>query len=84
MEEDIDKGKKKEAMDPIMMGEEINNIMENFGKMRNGLPYQYKMNNKKRSIADREGLERYEEEVEDLWAMDNIEEILPTTYERKT
>jgi hypothetical protein len=41
------------------------------------------MNNKKRAIADREGLEINEEEVEDLWGMDNIEEIMHTTYERK-
>jgi hypothetical protein len=41
------------------------------------------MNNKKRAIANREGLESDEEEVEDLRAMENIEEILHTTYERK-
>jgi hypothetical protein len=46
--------------------------MEKAGKMCSGLPYQYKMNNKKRSIADREGLESDEEEVEDLQAMENI------------
>jgi hypothetical protein len=34
------------------------------------------MNNKKRAIADREGLESDEEEVEDLWAVEKIEEIL--------
>jgi hypothetical protein len=51
--------------------------------MRSGVPYQYKMNNKKRSIADREGLESDEEEVEDLRAMEHIEEILCATYERK-
>jgi hypothetical protein len=42
------------------------------------------MNNKKRAIADREGLASDEEEVEDLWAMEKIEEILCATYERKT
>jgi hypothetical protein len=41
------------------------------------------MNNKKRAIADREGLTSDEEEVEDLWALKQIEEILHTTYERK-
>jgi hypothetical protein len=40
--------------------------MEKVGKMHSGVPYQYKMNKKKRSIANREGLESDEEEVEDL------------------
>jgi hypothetical protein len=40
-------------MDPIMMEEDqIKNIMATTGKMRIGVPYQYKMNNKKRAIAD--------------------------------
>ena len=43
--------------------------MEKYGKMRSGVPYQYKMNNKKRAINDREGLESDEEEVEDLWVV---------------
>jgi hypothetical protein len=61
------KGSKKEAMDPIMMEEDqIKKIMEKYGKTRSKIPYQYKMNNKKRAIADREGLESDEEEVEDL------------------
>ena len=85
MEEEMDKGKKKEAMDPIMMEQDqIKQIMENVGKSRNIIPHQYKMNNKKRSIADREGLESDEEEVEDIRAMEKIEEILHATYERKT
>jgi hypothetical protein len=85
MEEEMDKGKKKEAMDPIMMEEDqIKKIMEKYGKTRSGIPYQYKMNNKKRAIADREGLESDEEEVEDLRAVEKIEEILHATYERKT
>jgi hypothetical protein len=84
MENEMDKGKKKEAMDPIMMEEEqIKKIMEKYGKTRNGRPYQYNMNNKKRAIADREGLERDEEEVEDLRAMEKIEEIMCATYEIK-
>jgi hypothetical protein len=84
MDREMDKGKKKEAMDPIMMEEDqINQIMEKYGKMHNKIPYQYKMNNKKRAIADREGLASDEEEVEDLRAMEMIEEILCVTYERK-
>jgi hypothetical protein len=45
---------------------QIKNIMEKDGKTCSGVPYQYKMNNKKRSITNREGLESDEEEVEDL------------------
>jgi hypothetical protein len=57
MDKEIDKRKKKEAMDPIMMEEDhIKNIMEKVGKTRSELPYQYKMNNEKRAIVDREGL----------------------------
>ena len=52
--------------------------------MRSGIPYQYKMNNKKRVIADKEGLENDEEDVEDLYVVDQIKEILCATYERKT
>jgi hypothetical protein len=67
MEEDMDKGKKEDALDPIMMEEEhIKKIMEIVGRTCNGAPYQYKMNNKKRAIAAREGLASHEEEVEDL------------------
>jgi hypothetical protein len=80
----MDKGK-KEAMDPIMMEEDqINHIMETTENTHSGVPYQYKMNNKKRSIEDREGLVSDEEEVKDLWTMEEIEEILCATYERKT
>ena len=42
------------------------------------------MNNKKLVVAEREGLESDEEEVEDLWDVEQIEEILHATYERKT
>jgi hypothetical protein len=42
------------------------------------------MNNKKRAIANREGLTSDEEEVEDLRDVEQIEEILHTIYERKT
>ena len=53
-------------------------------KTRSGVPYQYKVNTKKRTITAREGLASDEEEVEDLRVVDKIEEILHATYERKT
>jgi hypothetical protein len=85
MDREMDKGKHKESMDPIMMDEDqTKKIMKKFGATCNGRPYQYKMNNKKRAIADREGLVSDEEEVEDLRAVEQIEEILCATYERKT
>jgi hypothetical protein len=43
------------------------------GKTCSGVPYQYKVNTKKRVVATREILESDEEEVEDLWAMEKIE-----------
>jgi hypothetical protein len=85
MEGEGDKGKKEEALDPIMMDEDqIKWIMETTGKTRSGVPYQYKVNTKKRVVAAREGLASDEEEVEDLRAVEKIEEILCATYERKT
>jgi hypothetical protein len=54
------------------------------GTMHSGRPYQYKLNRKKRVVAKREGLESDEEEVEDLCVVEHIEEILCTTYERKS
>jgi hypothetical protein len=42
------------------------------------------LNTKKRVVATREGLEIDEEEVEDLWVVDKIEEILCASYERNT
>ena len=81
----MDKGNKEEALDPIMMEEDqIKQIMETTGRMCSGVPYQYKIKNKKRSIATREGLESYEEEVEDIRAVEQIKEILRATYERNT
>jgi hypothetical protein len=78
-----DKGKKEEPLDPIMMdGNQIKWIMETTGKTRSGVPYQYKVNTKKRVVATREGLESDEEELEDLQAVEQIEEILHATYER--
>jgi hypothetical protein len=35
---------------------QIKQIMATTGKTRSGLPYQYKMNNNKRAIIEREGL----------------------------
>ena len=58
--------------------------METTRKTRSGVPYFYKVNNKKRAIGVREGLESDEEEVEDLRAVEQIEEILRATYEKKT
>ena len=58
--------------------------MVTIGNMHRGIPYQYKVNSKKRLISVREGLVSDEEEVEDILAMDNIEQILRATYERKT
>jgi hypothetical protein len=85
MEGGKDKGKWKEPLDPIMMvDEQIKKIMETIGKMRSRVPYQYKVNTKKRAVAAREGLASDEEEVEDLWAVEQIEEIMCKTYERKT
>jgi hypothetical protein len=84
MHKEMDEGKKKEAIDPIRMEEDqIKNIMEKIGKMRINRPYQYKMNNKKREKGYRESLVSDEEEVEDIWDVEQIEEILCATYERK-
>jgi hypothetical protein len=58
--------------------------METDGRTHSGVPYQYKMNTKKRVVAAREGLASHEEEVEDLRATEQIEEILCVTYERNT
>ena len=67
MEGEGDKGKKEEALDPIMMDDgQIKRIMVMAGKTRNGVPYQYKVNTKKRDISVREDLASDEGEVEDL------------------
>jgi hypothetical protein len=85
MEEDIDKGKKKEAMEPIMMEEDhIKIIMKKTRNTCSGAPYQYKINNKKRAIANREGLKSEEEDIEDICIVEKIEKIMCTKYERKT
>jgi hypothetical protein len=85
MEGEGDKGKKEEALEPIMMDDEqIKWIMATAGKMCSGVPYQYKVNNKKIVVATREGLASDEEEVEDLRAVEQIEEIRHVKHERKT
>jgi hypothetical protein len=68
-----------------MMGnDQIKWIMVTYGRMRSGLPYQKKVNTKKRVVAMREVLASDEEEVEDLRAVEHIEEIFCVTYESKT
>jgi hypothetical protein len=86
MAEGEDKGKKKEEfLDLILMDDDqLKWILASPGMTRSGAPYQYKVNTKKRVVAERKGLESDEEEVEDLQAMEQIEEILRETYERKT
>jgi hypothetical protein len=81
-----DKGKQEEEpLEPIMMDDDqIKWILASIGKTCSGVPYQYKMNTKKRVVALREGLVSDEEEVEYLWVVEKIEEILRATYERKT
>ena len=61
MEGELDKGKKEEPLDPIMMDDDqIKWIMVIAGKTCSGVPYQYKVNTKKRVVSTREGLERDE------------------------
>jgi hypothetical protein len=84
MEGEMDKGKEEESLDPIMMDkDQIKNIMATTIKTRSGVPYQDKVNTKKRAVSTREGLESDEEDVEDLWVVEKIEEIMHATYERK-
>ena len=67
MEGEVDKGKKEEALDPIMMDDDqIKWIMATARNPRNRVPYQYKVNTKKRVVTASKGLESDEEEVEDL------------------
>ena len=68
----------------MMNDEQIKWIMVKTGKTHSRVPYQYKVNTKKIYIATRKGLASDEEEVEDLRVVEKIEEILCTTYERKT
>jgi bifunctional DNase/RNase len=85
MEGEMDREEHSKEKYPIMMDqEEIQEIMQKAGMTRSGRPYQYKLNRKKRAVAEREGLESDEEEVEDLCVVEHIEEILCATYERNT
>jgi hypothetical protein len=66
-------------LDPILMDDDqLKWILASSGMTRSRAPYQYKVNTKKRVVAEREGLASDEEEVEDLWAVEQIEEILCT------
>jgi hypothetical protein len=63
---DIEK-KEEEPLDPILMDDnQLKWILASSGTMHSGEPYKYKVNTKKRAIAEREGLASDEEEVEDL------------------
>jgi len=68
MEEGQDKGKKEEELlDPILMDDyQLKWILASSGTTCRGVPYQYKVNTKKRAVAEREGLASDEEEVEDI------------------
>jgi hypothetical protein len=58
MEGEMDKGNKDEDLDPIMMSKDrIKQIMATTRRIGSGVPYQYKVNTKKRDITMREGLE---------------------------
>jgi hypothetical protein len=50
----------------MMDDDQIKWILASLGTTRSRVPYQYKVNTKKRVIAMREGLASDEEEVEDL------------------
>jgi hypothetical protein len=53
--------------------------MQKAGMTCSDIPYQYKLNRKKREVV-----ESNEEEVEDLRVVEDIEEIMHATYERNT
>jgi len=60
-------------MDPIMMDDEqTKEILDRAGVMCSGQTYQYKINSKKRVVAEQEGMDNDDEEVEDLHATGNI------------
>ena len=55
-------------MDLILMDDDqLKWILASLGMTHSRAPYQYKVNTKKRDVAEREGLASDEEEVEDLW-----------------
>jgi hypothetical protein len=86
MDEGEDKGKKaEEFLEPILMDDnQLKWILVSPRTTRSRVPYQYKVNTKKRFVAAREALASDEEEVEDLRVVEQIEEILCATYERET
>jgi hypothetical protein len=85
MEGETDRKENCKEKYPIMMDqEEIQEIMEKAGTTHSGRTYQYKINMKKRVVAEREVLESDDEEVDDLHAMEHIEEIICTTYKINT
>jgi len=53
MERDLERGQKKEAMDPIMMDEKhTKDIMDRAGVTCGGRPYQYNINSEKREVVE--------------------------------
>jgi hypothetical protein len=86
MEGGQDKEKKEEEpLDLISMDDDqLKWILASSRMTHSEETYQYNRNTKKRAINEREGLVSDEEEVEDLRDMEQIEEILRATYERKT
>ena len=58
MDKGEDKGKKEEELlDPILMDDDqLQWILASSGTMRSRVPYQYKVNTKKRVVPTREGL----------------------------
>jgi hypothetical protein len=69
--------KEEEPLDPIFMDDDqLKWILASSGMTHSGAPYQHKVNTKKRAVSEREGLASDEEEVEDLWVVEKIEEIL--------
>jgi hypothetical protein len=68
MEEGEDKGKKEEdLLDLILMDDDqLKWILASSGMMCSRVPYQYKVNTKRRVVSTREGSTSDEEEVEDL------------------
>jgi hypothetical protein len=77
--------KEEESLDLILMYDnQLKWILASSGMTHGGAPCQYKVNTKKRDVAEREGLASDEEEVEDLRVVEKIEEILHAAYERKT
>jgi hypothetical protein len=62
-----DKRNKEEPLGPIIMDDDqIKRMMTTSGKTCSRVPYQYKLNTKKRVVATREGLVSDEEEVEHI------------------